>query len=224
SQNKEVTETVEKIAAAYGVKAVEGMMSHQQKQNVVDGEKAIMLNPNEQQRRDYKECTFQAGEVYAIDMILSTGEGKARPSELRTTIYRKTDSSYQLKMKASRAVFAEISQNAGAFPFTLRALGDENKARLGITECAAHGVVDAYPIFTEKAGDVVAQFQYTVFVTANGPVRITTSPFDEAAVKSEKQVEDETVKELLAQSVAAKKKKKNKKRSGKSAAAAADKA
>ena len=42
-------------------------------------------------------------EVYAIDMLISTGDGKSRDMDFRTTIYkREPDQVYQLKMKASR--------------------------------------------------------------------------------------------------------------------------
>ncbi|KAI9591973.1 proliferation-associated protein 2G4-like protein [Syncephalis fuscata] len=217
--NKSITETVDKIAAAYNVKAVEGMMSYQQEQNEVDGGKSIILNPNEQQRRDYKEEKIEAGEVYCIDMIMSTGDGKARPSQMRTTIYKKTNNNYQLKVAASRVLFSEIKQKFGNFPFTLRALEDSNKARLAIPECTKTGVIYPYPIFVEKTGDTVAQIQYTVFVTANGPVRITSTPaLDTAVIQSEQKIEDEEINALLAQTLA-KKKKKNKKRSGKSTTA-----
>lgn len=64
-----------------------GMMSYQQEQNQVDGEKSIMLNPNEQQRRDYKEQVLEAGEVYCIDMIMSTGDGKVINNEYNSKVY-----------------------------------------------------------------------------------------------------------------------------------------
>jgi hypothetical protein len=64
-----------------------GMISYQQEQNQVDGEKSIMLNPNEQQRRDYKEQTLEAGEVYCIDMIMSTGDGKVINNEYNSKAY-----------------------------------------------------------------------------------------------------------------------------------------
>lgn len=43
-------------------------------------------------------------------------------------------------MKTSRAVFSEIQKKAGAFPFTLRALDDEKRARMGVQEAVAHGM------------------------------------------------------------------------------------
>jgi hypothetical protein len=42
-------------------------------------------------------------------------------------------------MKTSRAVFSEIQKKAGAFPFTLRALDDEKRARMGVAEAVTHG-------------------------------------------------------------------------------------
>jgi hypothetical protein len=46
---------------------------------------------------------------------------------------------YQLKMKTSRAIFSEVQKKAGAFPFTLRTLEDEKRARMGVQEAVAHG-------------------------------------------------------------------------------------
>ena len=51
----------------------------------------------------FVQCEFAVNEVYAIDMLISTGDGKSRDMDFRTTIYkREPDQVYQLKMKASR--------------------------------------------------------------------------------------------------------------------------
>lgn len=56
-----------------------GMLSCQQTQNVIDGKKRIILNPNEQQKRDFEAATFAENEVYGIDVLVSSGEdGKVR--------------------------------------------------------------------------------------------------------------------------------------------------
>lgn len=54
------------------------MLSHQLKQHVIDGEKAIIQNPTEAHRKEHERCEFDVHEVYAIDMLVSTGEGKVR--------------------------------------------------------------------------------------------------------------------------------------------------
>ena len=54
-------------------------------------------------RKDHKKCEFELHEVYGVDVLISTGDGKAKESETRTTVYKKTDTIYSLKMKASRS-------------------------------------------------------------------------------------------------------------------------
>jgi hypothetical protein len=49
-------------------------------------------------------------------------------------------------MQASRATYSEISKKAGKFPFTLRVLDDEKRARLGATECVQHGLLKAFEV------------------------------------------------------------------------------
>lgn len=49
-QNDTVTDGIQKIAESYKCKPIEGMLSHQLKQHVIDGEKAIIQNPTELQR------------------------------------------------------------------------------------------------------------------------------------------------------------------------------
>ena len=55
-------------------------------------------------RREQKSCEFNLYEAYAIDLIVSTGEGRTKPIDTRTTVFRKTEEIYQLKMKASRGI------------------------------------------------------------------------------------------------------------------------
>jgi len=50
------------------------MLSCQQTQNVIDGKKRIILNPTEAQKRDFEAATFAEGEVYGMDVLISSGE------------------------------------------------------------------------------------------------------------------------------------------------------
>ncbi|XP_076335786.1 proliferation-associated protein 2G4-like isoform X2 [Tachypleus tridentatus] len=54
----------------------QGMPSHRLKQFEIDGEKSIIQNPTEAQRKEHEKCEFELHEVYAIDVVISTGEGK----------------------------------------------------------------------------------------------------------------------------------------------------
>lgn len=58
------------------------MLSHQLQQNTIDGEKTIIQNPNEAQKKEYEKCTFEVNEVYAVDVLISTGEGQVNVSFL----------------------------------------------------------------------------------------------------------------------------------------------
>ena len=74
--------------------------------------------------------------------------------------------------------------------------------------------------------EYVAQFKYTVLITANGKKVVTGHPFDENCYESEHSVQDEEMKNLLAgkvapQSGAKPKKKRNRGKKNKGAAAGA---
>jgi methionine aminopeptidase len=73
-QNKDVTDAIQKVAAAYDCKIVEGVLSHQLKQFVIDGNKVVLSVSNPDTRVD--DAEFEENEVYAIDIVTSTGEGK----------------------------------------------------------------------------------------------------------------------------------------------------
>jgi len=75
-QNSEITSAVQKVAESYKCKPIEGMLSHQLKQFKIDGEKTIIQNPNEGQRKEHDKHKFETYEVYAIDVLISTGEGQ----------------------------------------------------------------------------------------------------------------------------------------------------
>lgn len=53
-------------------------------------------------RKDHAKCEFAVHDVFAVDILISTGEGKTKEKDTRTTVYKRTDNTYSLKMKASR--------------------------------------------------------------------------------------------------------------------------
>ncbi|EJW79849.1 DNA-binding protein, partial [Wuchereria bancrofti] len=102
-KNMEITDMIDKIANIYKVRPVENMLSHELRKNKIDGEKQIIQNPGEKQRSEMTKCSFEKFEVYLlIDILMSTGEGKTRILDSRTTVYKKVDDLvYSLKVKAS---------------------------------------------------------------------------------------------------------------------------
>ncbi|GMP58732.1 hypothetical protein CsSME_00022297 [Camellia sinensis var. sinensis] len=119
-KNRDVTEAIQKVAAAYDCKIIEGVLSHQLKQFVIDGNKVVLSVSSPETRVD--DVEFEENEVYAIDIVTSTGEGKPKLlDEKQITIYKRAaDKNYHLKMKTSRFIFSEISQKFPIMPFTAR--------------------------------------------------------------------------------------------------------
>ncbi|XP_039136812.1 ERBB-3 BINDING PROTEIN 1-like [Dioscorea cayenensis subsp. rotundata] len=218
--NKDVTEAIQKVAAAYDCKIVEGVLSHQLKQFVIDGNKVVLSVASPETRVD--EAEFEENEVYAIDIVTSTGEGKPRLlDERQTTIYKRAvDKNYHLKMKSSRFIFSEISQKFPIMPFTARAL-EEKRARLGLVECVNHDLLQPYPVLHEKPGDLVAHIKFTVLLMPNGSDRITSHSLQQ--LQSTKTVDDDAeIKAWLALGTKTKKKGGGKKKKGKKADAQED--
>ncbi|MBA0800861.1 hypothetical protein Gohar_011273, partial [Gossypium harknessii] len=210
--NKDVTDAIQKVAAAYDCKIVEGVLSHQLKQFVIDGNKVILSVSNPDTRVD--DAEFEENEVYAVDIVASTGEGKPKLlDEKQTTIYKRAvDKNYHLKMKTSRFIFSEINQKFPILPFTARAL-EEKRARLGLVECVNHDLLQPYPVLHEKPGDYVAHIKFTVLLMPNGSDRITLHPLQK--LQPTKTIDDPEIKGWLALGTKTKKKGGGKKKKGK---------
>lgn len=207
--NANVTEVIQKVADDFGVQALDGVLSHEMKRYVIDGSRAIANRSSREGR--VEEWEFGANEVYCIDVVMSTGDGRAREMSTKETVYkRQVDVDYKLKLKTSRAVFGEINRRFPTMPFTLRALEDPKKARMAMTEMTRHNLVVGYPVLYEREGETVARCSMTVLVLPSQTMRITR--VDVPAMECGKELKDEEVKALLAVSLGKKKKKKAKKR------------
>mmetsp|Transcript_7217 Transcript_7217/g.21289 ORF Transcript_7217/g.21289 Transcript_7217/m.21289 type:complete len:390 (+) Transcript_7217:170-1339(+) len=208
--NSQITKVIEKVADDFGVKACTGVLSHRMKRFVIDGNKAVLLREDTEQK--IEDSPFELHEVYSIDVVMSTGDGKPKEMQSRTTIFKRSvDKNYMLKMRSSRILFNEVNTKFPALPFTLRALDDERQARMGVVECLKHELIHPYPVLFEKKGDYIAHFKFTVLILPSGPTRITgLKSFEPDTVKTEKALSDD-VNAIM--SIASKKKKKKKKTS-----------
>jgi curved DNA binding protein len=89
AKNTDVTAAVSRVAQAYGVAPIHSVRMHQMKRYVLDGVKEVALiepSPDDPEEEKLPECTFEQFEVYAVDIAMSTGTGRARLGDLRTTI------------------------------------------------------------------------------------------------------------------------------------------
>ena len=75
-ENDTVTDAVQRVADSFNCKPISGMLSHELKQFQMDGGKTIIQNPTEAQRREHAKNDFAVHEVYAIDCLITTGDGR----------------------------------------------------------------------------------------------------------------------------------------------------
>lgn len=141
---------------------------------------------------------------------------------------------YQLKSKNARAVFSEMRGKAGAFPFNIRALEDEKRARMGLQEATQHALVKPYEVMCVSpvpsipcicltlcpsisftpANTFVAAFHFTIALLPSGPTLVTSPPvwYKPELLKTDKELEDEELKTLLTKKLREDKKKNKKKK------------
>jgi len=209
NKNDDVTKAIRKCCDEFECNPVTGVLSHQVKRHIIDGNQCIMNARDENDPECVEDFEFGMNEVYCVDLIVSTGDGKPKETEIRSTVFKRAlENTYSLKTQKARQFIAEVGQKCGAMPFCLRAF-DETVARVGVSEATRHELVHGYPVMQEKAGSVVAQFKFTVLLLPGGTKKITglalSSPEE---VVSQLEVKDEDLKKLLATSSNPKKKKK----------------
>ena len=66
-----VSPPLNEIAAAFGCTMVEGVMTHNVKQFVIDGQKCVANRPAPDQK--VEDGTFDEHEVFSVDIVVSTG-------------------------------------------------------------------------------------------------------------------------------------------------------
>ncbi|EXJ53984.1 methionyl aminopeptidase [Cladophialophora yegresii CBS 114405] len=220
-----ISSLVDKIAKAYDVHVVQHTTSWLFEKNEIEGKKKIILSPADGAKG---EGSAEVGEVWGVEVGMSLGSGKVKELDKRSTLLRRTTTTYGLKRPSSRQVLSEIVKKFGTFPFSLRQLDDERAGKVGVVECIRSGVLREYKPAAEADGSPVSRLFTTVGITKNGLVRLAAPPvLDLDAVKSDKKIEDEEILAILerplAKSTGSKSKnKKKKKKPAKKAAAAAE--
>merc|ERR1712060_229785 len=178
---------------------MQGVLSHQLKKHVIDGSRVIISTNTTEEK--VEEFEFESNEVYCIDIVMSSGEGKGKETELRNTVFKRAvETSYLLKTPKARQFISEVNRRFPALPFTLRAIEDEQVARVGVVEAKRHELLDEYPVLKEKEKTFVAQFKFTVLLLPGGTKKITGLQLDDQKVASTLSVQDEELKKLLASS------------------------
>lgn len=202
----DVSKYMNLAAEEYGCNMIQGVLSHQMKQHIVAGNNCILSkeSPNEK----VEEYIFQENDVFCIDVLVSSGEGKTRETEQKCTIYKRDpEVNYTLRTPKARQFISEVARRYPSMPFCLRAIEDPLVANIGKTEALRHGLIDPYPVLREKEGEFVAHFKYTVLMLPSGSKKVTgINKLGQDFPTVE--IQNEELKELLAISLNPKKAKK----------------
>ncbi|KAB5558212.1 peptidase M24, structural domain-containing protein [Coniochaeta sp. 2T2.1] len=222
SQSK-INSLLDKVAKSYECNLVESTTSWLFERNEIEGKKKIVLSPGDGGKG---EGTPEVGEVWGVEMGITTGSGKIKQLENRTTLHRRTATNYGLKRPTSRKILSEVVKKFGTFPFSLRQLEDERDAKSGVVECVRGNVFRQYEVVGEKDAAPVARLLTTVAITKNGITKLGGPPaLDLSKFKSDKKITDEEILKILEQPLSrntgSKSKNKKKKKPAKKPAAAA---
>lgn len=208
-----ITSLVEKVTSAYDVHVVESTTSWLFGHNEIEGSKKIVLSPSEGTKGD---GVPEVGEVWGVEIGVSTGSGKVKSIDQRATLHRRTNQTYGLKRPTSRKILSEVVKKFGTFPFSLRQLEDERDAKSGVVECVRGNVFRQYELVGDKDNGDVARLLTTFAITKNGVTKLGAPPaLDLSKYQSDKKIEDEEILKILEQPLSrntGNKKNKNKKK------------
>ena len=102
--NNDVTALIAKVCEAYSVTPVEGVLSHELKKHLIDGNKVIINKESFDQKVEDQE--FSIHDVFSFEVVVSSGEGKLKELGVRCTIFKRAmDQVYNLKVKQSRQFY-----------------------------------------------------------------------------------------------------------------------
>lgn len=200
--NVEVSKAINQVAADFGVNVCEGVLSHEMKRFVIDGNNVILLKPTPDHTVD--EFTFEENQIFSLDIVVSSGEGKLSERSHKPTIYKRNPTvTYNLKNASSKQFLKDVQTRFHTLPFSMRHV-DRKVAGMGLVECYRHGLVDAYPVLCEKKGAFVVHLKTTLLLTPTITQQYVVPQVQ--SYKSAKSLQSNELKSLLQTSMKTKKK------------------
>jgi len=163
---------------------IPGVMSYQVSKNIIDGNndgdddnthRFLLHRQNPRLNFEPVNNELEENEIYAIDILMSSGTGKLTVNESQTHIYRRNQSKYtELKLKSSKQVLHQFRDH---FPQSIQAVDASTK--LGLRDCAKKAIINTYPAVEENETEFVSRIKFTV-VVRDTPILITgRDPSDE---------------------------------------------
>jgi methionine aminopeptidase len=167
-------------------KNVPGIFSYQMSRHILDGYNEdsdeyahglVLSKDNPNYGFSLRETYFEENEIYAIDIAVSSGNGKLSILKEPDIYKRKFEEKADLKLKSSKAV---VSLFKDMFP-TIVNMKDP-KIRLGLKECLAKNLIEPYYIVAEKENEFIARVKFTVIIK-NEPILLCGKSGDSELAK-----------------------------------------
>lgn len=192
----DIAAVIARIARMFKCKPVVGNFTCDQKRFVIEGMR-VMWNKPDFQDHIQADWVVAEDDVFNVDIMMSTGAGKVREVDTKTTVYqRDLTKQYQLRSKAARNLYAEVSARYPTMPFSLRNV-DRRASALGMKECLNHQLLTPFPVLYERKDEIIAQFKFTAVVRPKDTVRLVSQPLP--YIHSVYEISDPELLELLAQ-------------------------
>ena len=82
-----MTKAIQAVCDKFEVQPMQGVLSHNMKRHLIDGNEAIINMETPEQRVD--DWEFVPGDIIGLDVYVSTGEGMGKEIDARTTVYKR---------------------------------------------------------------------------------------------------------------------------------------
>ncbi|GAW82951.1 proliferation-associated protein 2g4 [Plasmodium gonderi] len=203
----DVTKNIQKACEELKCNVISNCVTYQIKKYILEGSKFILLKENPENKID--DFQIEPDDIYIIDVMVTTGDGKIKESDHKTTIYkREVQKNYHLKTNLGRSFISEVNKKFPVLPFHVKHVEDQRAALIGIPEALRHDLIKPYTVYTEKKKEFVSQFKYTVMVKEDGIKQFTGIKCSQLNnCKTTNEIQDEALKAILSTSLTSKKKK-----------------
>jgi len=78
---------IKTVTETYNINPIEAVLSHNLEKHSIDGTHSIVSKDSYDNKVDKHE--FGLNEVWALNIVVSSGEGKAKESDARTTVFKR---------------------------------------------------------------------------------------------------------------------------------------
>ena len=160
---------IEEIIRGFNYTPIKELGGHQIERWIVHGKKSLP------ELGSQGGDTMEEGDVFAIEVFASTGEGSVHNTKY-SYIYEMNPYSGRvpLRRKISKQILGFVKRNYQTLPFAERWLSEEFRGVLfGLQELVQQGKFKADYVLSENKGEYVAQTEQTIVITEDGYEQLT---------------------------------------------------